>query len=462
MGVGAVISGEYFGWNFGLSVGGFWGLAIATVLMAVMYVCMVFSIAELSAALPHAGGFYSFVRNAMGPTAGFLCGVTDTIEYVLSPAVIVVGIAGYMNTLVFGSGVSAPAYFPFVWWLAAYAVFVAINIRGVELTLKVGLVITALAIALLVVFFFSAIASGAFQWQLLFNIEPVAGNSAKGLPFGPYGVFAALPFAIWFYLAIEQLPLAAEETHDVVEAMPKALILGILTLLVLSLLVLLLNSGVGGGALAIGQSQAPLAAGFEAIFGRGPESVIFNLIAMTGLVASFHTIIYAYGRVLFALSRAGYFPRWISLVNGNHTPHAALLVGAALGLGCAVLIHVFEGKAVGAALLNMAVLGAVISYALVMVSYIKLKIQRPNMVRPYVSPLGIPGAAVGAVLAIVALAACFAVQDYRPSMYGTVAFMLLCTAYYVAYSRKRLVAQAPEEEVALVARAYEEDATVAR
>ncbi len=83
LGVGAVISGDYFGWNFGLAAGGFWGLAIATVLMAIMYTCMVFSIAELSSALPHAGGFYSFVRNAMGPTWGFICGVTDTIEYVI-------------------------------------------------------------------------------------------------------------------------------------------------------------------------------------------------------------------------------------------------------------------------------------------------------------------------------------------------------------------------------------------
>ena len=92
LGVGAVISGDYFGWNFGLAAGGFWGLAIATVLMALMYTCMVFSIAELSSALPHAGGFYSFVRNAMGPTWGFICGVTDTIEYVITPAVIVAGI----------------------------------------------------------------------------------------------------------------------------------------------------------------------------------------------------------------------------------------------------------------------------------------------------------------------------------------------------------------------------------
>lgn len=113
LGVGAVISGDYFGWNFGLKYG-FWSLAIATVLMAAMYICMVFTIAELSAALPHAGGFFSFTRNAFGPTGGFICGLTDTIEYVITPAVIVVGIGGYVNKLVFGDS-PPPVGVTFLW-----------------------------------------------------------------------------------------------------------------------------------------------------------------------------------------------------------------------------------------------------------------------------------------------------------------------------------------------------------
>ena len=127
LGVGAVISGDYFGWNFGLEAGGFWGLALATLVMALMYVCMVFSIAELSTALRHAGGFYSFVRNAFGPTGGFICGLTAAIEYVITPAVIVVGIGGYMNELVGGmTGEEFSGYDP-VWWVLAYLIFVYVK-----------------------------------------------------------------------------------------------------------------------------------------------------------------------------------------------------------------------------------------------------------------------------------------------------------------------------------------------
>lgn len=449
LGVGAVISGDFAGWQTGLIHGGFWGLAIGTVLMAVMYVCMVFSIAELSAALPHAGGFFSFTRNAFGPTGGFICGLTDTIEYVITPAVIVFFIGGYMQKLF-------PGVPPFVWWITFYVVFVGINIRGVELTLKVGLAVTLVATCVLIVFYVSAVASGAFDFDLLFNVPADEGNSADWLPKGWSGVIAALPFAIWFYLAIEQLPLAAEESHDAARDMPKALIWGIVTLLVLSLLTLVLNSGIGGGAVAIGNSDAPLSDGFQAVFGTGMASWLLTLLALTGLIASFHTIIYAYGRVLFALSRAGYIPRWISLTNSQHTPYVALILGAAIGLLCTVVISVTGAEGVGAALLNMAVFGAVISYTMVMASFVKLRIVRPDMPRPYRSPLGIPGAVVGALLSLVALFATFSVEDYRPAVWGVAIFLVIGILYFLLYSRYHLVAQAPEEENALIERAEED------
>lgn len=160
-----------------------------------------------------------------------------------------------------------------------------------------------------------------------------------------------------------------------------------------------------------------------------------------------------YGRVLFALSRAGYIPRCISLTNSRHTPHVALLLGAVVGLVCTVVIEVTGGAGVGAALLNMAVFGAVISYTMVMLSYVKLRIGRPDMPRPYRSPLGIPDALVGAALSVLALCATFAVDEYRPAVTGVALFLVVGILYFFFYSRRYLVAQAPEEEEALIAAA---------
>lgn len=447
LGVGAVISGEFSGWNLGLAAGGFWGLAIATVLMATMYVCMVYTIAELSSALPHAGGSYSFTRNAFGAFGGFVNGITDACEFVLTPAVVVFFIGSYLNTLPMLSGVPVP-----VWWVLFYVVFVGINIVGVELTLKLGLFITVMAASVLGIFYVGAL--GHFNPAMLTNIAPDPGQSAI-LPKGTAGIFAALPYAIWFFLGIEQLPLAAEEAHDSGRDVPKALTWGILTLLILAFLVLILNSGVAPGAEGIGKSGAPLADGFKTIFGDGVFTNALIIISVSGLIASFHTIIYGYGRVLFSLSRAGYIPRWISLTSKYNTPALALILGGVIGLACATAIQ-FAGKEVGAALLNMAVFAAVISYFLNMLSYIQLKIKRPDLPRPYQSPLGIPGAVVGAVLSLVALLACFADPGFRPGVWGVVLFVGAMVVYFFLYSRHRLVSRAPEEENALLTQALQE------
>jgi ethanolamine permease len=134
LGVAAVISGDFFGWNLGLPAGGFGGLAIATVIITIMYVGLCYSIAEMSPALPHTGGAYSFGRSAMGPWGGFITGLAENLEYVVTPAVVVVAIGAYMDAIVIDLfDVDVPQQ---IWWLAAYAIFVGLNIFGIEATMR--------------------------------------------------------------------------------------------------------------------------------------------------------------------------------------------------------------------------------------------------------------------------------------------------------------------------------------
>ncbi|MBI5085797.1 MAG: amino acid permease [Acidobacteria bacterium] len=431
LGVGGVISGNFFGWQTGLLTGGFGGLLLATVVIAAMYVCLVFSIAELSAAMPYAGGFYNFTRTAFGRDRAFLNGLTDAIEYVTTPAVIVAGIAGYMKAL-------APVTPEWVWWVAFYCIFVGINVKGAALTFRVSMAITGLAAAVLVFFYGSAVLTGSFHWSNALNVAPEPGGSAF-LPKGWYGVFAALPYAVWFYLAIEQLPLSAEESYDAERDMPRALKWGIGSLLALSLCTLLLNSGVGPGAAGVGASNAPLEVGFRAVFRGNVATALLSVISLTGLVASFHSIIYAYGRLLYALSRSGYLPALLGRVGRWRTPDSALIFGGGLGLGLCFMAQRYSGS-VGAALLNMAVFGALLSYILVLVSFLRLRAVQPQLRRPYRSPLGTAGATVGIVLALTCLAATFAVPSFRPGVMGTVAFIAVMLAYYWLYRRRHMEA----------------------
>jgi ethanolamine permease len=437
LGVAAVISGDFSGWNFGLAYG-FGGLLVATIVITLMYFGLCYSIAEMSPALPHTGGAYSFARSAMGPWGGFTTGVAETIEYVVTPAVIVTFTGAYLESIstdLFGG--SPPDW---IWWLIGYAVFVGLNIIGVEASFRFTVFICLASLAILAVFFIGAIPNFDFQ-------EHAIGEQGW-FPDGVPGIFFALPFAIWFYLAIEELPLAAEESADPQRDIPRGTIYGLLTLVATGFLVLFLNSGISPGSDVLRDSDEPLLEGLLTIFGSGTAASLLGLIAVTGLIASFHTIIFAYGRNIFSLSRAGYYPHWLSITHGTRkTPYVALIAGAVIGYGLCWLLREFGTGSVGAALLTMAVFGAVISYFMQAASFVLLRRRLPDIERPFVSPLGEWGAFSAGAIALISLIALFWNSDYRPGVVGVAIFYAVAVAYFALAGRHKLVLS-PEEEFA--------------
>jgi len=468
LGVGAVISGHFSGWNFGLGAGGFGGLFFAAIIIGIMYVCLCYCLAEMSPALPHTGGAYSFARSAMGPWGGFVTGLAENIEYVLTPAVIVFFIGSYLGSI-FGT---SPEFQP-VWWVLMYVVFVGLNVLGVELSFKVSVLVTVLALAVLVIFWGSALASGQVdftRWALNIGLGPdgslieLPDGGGPFLPKGLAGILAALPFAVWLYLAIEQLPLAAEESHDPKKDMPKGLLLGIATLVFSAFMILTLNSSVpvkapdgsASGAFYLAGSGEPLLDGFRAIYGTEAANIL-SLCAVIGLIASFHTIIFAFGRQIYSLSRAGYFPHSFSITHGRHkVPHVALMLGAVLGFVVMMTVYLIKGEGagafIGAQLLNMAVFGAMISYALQALSFILLRRGLPNIERPYRSPLGEFGAWLTLIIALITLYMQFQDPAYRGGVIGVAIWYAIGIIYFALYGRKTLV-YSPEEDFAVKARA---------
>jgi ethanolamine permease len=299
------------------------------------------------------------------------------------------------------------------------------------------------ALAILAVFY-----AGAIPHFDLANAR--APGNAPWFPNGLAGVLASLPFAIWFYLAIEQLPLAAEEAHTPERDLPRGIVLGLATLIACSFGTLVLSAGLAPGTTALGRSDKPLFESLRAIFGDGLGTRAFALVAVAGLVASFHTIIFAYGRQIYSLSRAGYFPRWLSVTGRRQTPHRALWVGAGIGYTVAFAVdRLGADNPVGAVLLNLAVFGAVISYALQMLSFVLLRMRFPQIARPYRSPLGIPGAVIALAISLVTLGSLFASDPvYRNVAIGAALWYALGLVYFALWGRRRLV-RSPEESFAL-------------
>jgi ethanolamine permease len=455
LGVGAVISGDFSGWNLGFSVGGWGGMFIGTIIITIMYLGLTYSIAEMSPALPHTGGAYSFARTAFGPWGGFITGVAENIEYVLTPAVIVFFIGSYL-TAIFGT----PDSFQPVWWLIGYIVFVGLNVRGVALSFTVTVIVTLLALGILIFFFVSAIPFMEFsKYAMNIGIGPdgagveLPDGGGPFLPFGIHGVLAAMPFAVWLFLAIEELPLAAEESADPKRDMPKGIMLGMFTLIATGFLVLIINPAIAPGAFKLGSSGEPILDGFRTIYGTGWAKIL-ALFAVAGLVASFHSIIFAFGRQIYSLSRAGYFPHFLSVTDSTHkTPNVALVAGALIGFVVMLVVWFTQGGTeagafIGGVLLNMAVFGAMISYFLQAVTFIQLRRKFPHIERPFRSPFGLVGAALTAIIAVVTIY--FQLTDplYQTGVIGVAIWYALTILYFAVYGRKTLVFS-PEEEFAV-------------
>ena len=318
LGVAYVISGDYAGWNFGLGQGGWGGLLIATFLMAVMYLFMVLGLAELSAAISTAGGGYAFARRAMGPWGGFLTGTAILIEYAIAPAAIANFIGAYVNSLIGIHG--------WIVYLVFYLVFVGLHLYGVGEAMKAIFVITAIAVFALIVFLVAA--SVKFNAANLTNI-PVSGaaGASKFLPFGYVGIWAAIPYGIWFFLAVEGVPLAAEETKNPAKDMPKGIIGAMLILLVFAAAIGTVAPAASGADIlkASGNPLVEALVAPHAYNGQTLVSRFVNLVGLLGLIASFFSIIYAYSRQTFALSRAGYLPKILARTSRRKTPVLALM-----------------------------------------------------------------------------------------------------------------------------------------
>jgi ethanolamine permease len=377
--VGLVISGDYFGWNYGLAKGGPVGMMIATAAVSVVYVCFIFSFTELTTAIPHSGGPFAYARRALGPFPGFLAGVATLVEFVFAPPAIARAIGAYLHFRADWVPVNAAA-------LGAFAVFCTLNALGVGIAATFELVVTGLAAFELGLFF---VLTGPHVEAARLFAEPL-------LPFGWAGVFAAVPFAIWFYLAIEGVAMSAEEVVEPRRDIPRGYLAGIATLVVLGLGTLTCTSGVLPWQELV-KDDSPLPKALAAVLSPGhPMTHLMVYLGLFGLVASFHGIIMGYSRQVFALAREGFLPPALAWVHPRtRTPVLAIFVPGLVGAAAVLTERTDE-------LITLACLGALTMYGFSMVSLFVLRRREPALERPFRAPfypvfpaIALGGAGVG-------------------------------------------------------------------
>jgi ethanolamine permease len=377
--VGLVISGEYFGWSYGWANAGTLGFLVTSLLIAAMYATFIFSFTELTTSIPHAGGPFAYARAAFGPIGGYFAGAATLVEFVFAPPAIALAIGAYLN-------VQFPSLAPKHAALGAYLIFMTLNILGVQIAATFELFVTLLAIFELLVFM-AVVAPGFHLANFLQG--GWAGLNHFSLHAIP-GIFAAIPFAIWFFLAIEGVAMAAEEAKDPKRSIPIAYIAGILTLVALALGVMLF-AGAAGDWTKLANINDPLPQAMKIVVG-GRSGWLHMLVwlGLFGLIASFHGIILGYSRQIFALARAGYLPRFLAHVHPRFkTPWLAILAGGVVGIAAIYSdqLITFGGQTLTANIVTMSVFGAILMYILSMLALFRLRSKQPDLHRSYKAPL---------------------------------------------------------------------------
>ncbi len=433
--VGLVISGEYFGWSYGWASAGTLGFLLTAVFITVMYATFIFSYTELTTAIPHAGGPFAYSYRAFGAWGGLVAGFSTVIEFVFAPPAIALSIGAYLS-------VQFPVLEPKLVAVGAYVIFMALNIAGVTIAATFELVVTLLAIIELLVFM--GVVTPGFAWSH-FTANGWAGHATLDAhAWG--GIVAAIPFAIWFYLAIEGAAMAAEEVRDPKRTVPMAYIAGIGTLAVLAFGVMLLAGGVGDWRV-LANINDPLPQAMRVVVGANSGWLhMLVAIGLFGLIASFHGIIMGYSRQIFALARAGFLPTILATLGSKRrTPHWAILIGGVVGVAAIYSDRWVQigGQPLTANIVTLSVFGAVVLYLISMLSLLRLRRSEPNLERPFRAPCypWFP------IIALISAMICLVTMVFYNAVLFAIfiGLFVLAAAYYWWVVRGRLAQSAPGE-----------------
>ena len=423
--VGLVISGEYFGWSYGWAHAGTLGFLVTTGFVALVYLTFILSFTELSCAIPRAGGPFDYARKAFGPVGGFLGGFSTLVEFACAPPAIAMSIGAYMSD-------QFPDLSPMWAAVGAYVVFVCLNMAGVSMAATLELVVTLLAIFELCVFM--GVVAPGFSWAN-FCADGWAGANTFSID-TVEGIFAAIPFAIWFFLAVEGASMSAEEARNPQETVKKGFAWGITTLVVLALGVMLFAGGVGNWK-ELSNINDPLPQAMKVIV--GDSSGWFHMLiflGLFGLVASFHGIIMECSRQIFALSRGGFLPESLSRLNRRHVPHRALIAAGIFGVLCVFSdkLIVLNDKPLTANVITLACFGSITMYVVSIFSLFKLRRSEPDMHRPF-RAVGYP---VFAIIALIGSVVCMiAMVVYNTEVFIVyLVLMALGYIYFLYHQRK--------------------------
>lgn len=417
---GAIGTGLFLGSAFAIGFAGpsvLVSYAIGGVISLLLMGCL----AEMTVGHPISGAFGAYAEFYIGPLAGFLVRYAYWSCIVLAVGTEVSAIALYMQY-----------WFPHVpgWlWIVGFSSgLIAINAVSVNTFGSVEYGFSTFKIAAIVAF----LLLGAY---FVMNAPADSGvgfhnYTAHGgfFPRGLWGTWVAVIVAIFSYLSIEMIAVAAGEAKDPQRAITRAFRATLFRLLIFYLLTLALVLAIVPWE-AAGTAGSPFVKVMSATHVPGAAGVI-NLVILVAALSAMNSQLYITTRMMFSLARAGYAPRRLGEVNARGVPLAALLLSS-VGIALAVALNMFMPEASFTLMISVSMFGALFTWLMIFVTHLFFRRQHPGPSAfrmwgyPYTSVLG-------AALILAVLVTSLFTKEFRLTLvYGLPFLAALTIAYHL-------------------------------
>ena len=422
---GAIGTGLFLGSGFAISLAGP-AVLLSYGIGALVALLLMGCLAEMSIAHPTAGSFGAYAEYYLGPRAGFLVRYAYWTSIVLAVGTEVTAVALYMRYWFPG----VPGW---VWIIGCSAALIAVNARSVAAFGAVEYWFSATKLAAIALFILCA---SYLLWRGAAGTSASFANyTADGgfLPQGWWGAWVAVIVAIFSYLSIEMIAVAAGEAAQPEQAVRRAFRATVLRLIVFYLLTLALILALVPWRQA-GLEESPFVKVMRGLAVPGAAG-IFNAIILVAALSAMNSQLYITTRMMFSLARAGQAPRRFGLLSARGVPQQALLLSSA-GIALAAVLLVLAPRSAFTLMLAVSSFGAMFTWMMIFVTHYRFRrasAGRAGAFRmrgfPFTTLLG--AALMAAVLLTTAATAVF-----RPTLYFGLPFLALLWVAHAALRRR--------------------------
>ncbi|MEE3851874.1 APC family permease [Gordonia sp. LSe1-13] len=362
-----VLTGEWI--DSAGTLGAVLAMAAGGVIMAVVGL----TYAELTAAMPKAGGEHNFLLRGMGPRWSFVGSwgiVGGYVTIVAFEAVALPRTALYifpgLEQIQLWEIAGSQVYL--TWALVgsvAAVIITAINILGVKLAsvAQTFVVVFLLVIALMLIV-------GAFTGGSVDNMQPLFTGGVSGF----FAVIVVVPF---LFVGFDVIPQSAEEVNVPARQIGRLVVIAVILATIFYLIIIVTTSSAMPGSELV-ETDIATADAVGALFGSDAMANVLIAGGIAGILTSWNSLLLGASRLMYSMARSGMLPAWF----GKLHPRFRTPVNALLFIGALSFIAPFFGEAMLGWLVDSGSPSIVIAYLLVSIVFVILRRREPNMDRP--------------------------------------------------------------------------------